>query len=148
MLIVITQGACWSIEQYQQHHERTTPHFFNMYAVHTEFDIVVSFINQSLPIWDTTYNILQLEQPHQTTYGNHSSSIVVVFVSHEPSVTPHYCDKPPRDPQLNIAPCHPNNLANQTYNLIVAQTTTKYQGQNAIHHQVYVPDENTGLLGG
>ncbi|CAH1423585.1 unnamed protein product [Lactuca virosa] len=50
----------------------------------SEFDTVGAYINQTLPPWDTTCSMLQLETQRQRARDSHSSTEIVAAVEHNP----------------------------------------------------------------
>ncbi|CAH1425166.1 unnamed protein product [Lactuca virosa] len=51
----------------------------------SEFNLVVAYIHQTLPSWDTTCSMLQLEYQRQRARDSHSLTEVAATVDHEPT---------------------------------------------------------------
>ncbi|XP_022014765.1 uncharacterized protein LOC110914273 [Helianthus annuus] len=55
-----------------------------------EYDTVGSYINQSIPSWETACSMLQLEHQRSSTRDNLSSPIVMAAITNEPVQNQHY----------------------------------------------------------
>ncbi|KAI3518779.1 hypothetical protein L1887_07592 [Cichorium endivia] len=73
-----------------------------------EFDPIAAYINQTIPSWDTTCSMLQLEQQRQRARDTHSPTEVAATVDHEPPSNPPSRHGTPANRGRQTQQRHPN----------------------------------------